>query len=98
MLPAAWASGTAFPELGELLLRPGNADLCGLVPSNTSFTAQYTASDGAAYPLTGTLGSCATSCGSLTTNTSAANLFDISVEAMVRRSAVAVSLQQAGGV
>lgn len=83
-LPDAWYnSSAAFPQLGELLLRPGNPGLCGPLPANTSFTVQYTASSGATFALTGTLGSCAQACGSLTTSSNATNLFDISVEAQV---------------
>ena len=82
-LPAAWAASTAFPKLGELLLRPGNAEMCGPLPA-TTYTVQYMSSSGAAFPLTGTLGSCAQACGSLTTSSNATNLFDISVEAQVR--------------
>lgn len=83
-LPEAWYNrSAAFPQLGELLLRPGNPGLCGPLPANTSFTVQYTASSGAAFALTGTLGSCAQACGSLTTSSNATNLFDISVEAQV---------------
>jgi hypothetical protein len=83
-LPAAWIARTAFPELGELLLRPGNKEMCGPLPANISYTVQYTSSTGAAFPLTGTLGSCAQACGSLTTSANTTNLFDISVEAQVR--------------
>jgi hypothetical protein len=82
-LPAAWSASTAFPKLGELLLRPGNAEMCGPLPA-TTYTVQYMSSSGAAFPLTGTLGSCAQACGSLTTSSNATNLFDISVEAQVR--------------
>lgn len=83
-MPAAWTNRTAFPALGELLLRPGNTGMCGPLPASTSYTVQYTASNGAAFALTGTLGSCAQACGSLTTSQNATNLFDISVEAQVR--------------
>jgi len=84
-LPGTWYDGLAsFPQLAELLLRPGNAGLCGALPSNTTYMVQYTSSGGAAYPLSGTLGSCAQTCGSLTTSSNATNLFDISVEAQVR--------------
>lgn len=58
--------------------------MCGPLPSNTAYTVQYTAGSGAAFPLTGTLGSCAEACGSLTTSDNSTNLFDISVEAQVR--------------
>lgn len=57
--------------------------MCGPLPA-TTYTVQYMSSSGAAFPLTGTLGSCAQACGSLTTSSNATNLFDISVEAQVR--------------